>query len=81
MLALTGDESRGGCGSVGGCLGVFFVAHGLRRWCLGVVHLWLAILCWLGGLPRGVACIFESCAGRIFMKGLILSSVYTRLDL
>ena len=35
MSALTEDGSKAGCENVGVCLGVFFVAHGLRRWEFG----------------------------------------------
>lgn len=55
------------------------MAHGLRRWSLGVVHLWLSILYWLRESLWGLHAFLK--AGDIFMKGLGLSSVYTHLDL
>jgi hypothetical protein len=57
------------------------VAHGLRRWRLGVVHLWLSILCWLGELLGELHAFLRAAQGIFFMKELVLSCVYTRFDL
>lgn len=81
MLALTGDGSRGVAETSGGVWGTFLwrtgCVDGVWGWC---IIGWPSFAC-LGELLRGVACIFETYAGHIFMKELVLSSVYTRLYL
>lgn len=57
------------------------MAHGLRRWRLVVMHLWLAILFWLGELLGELHAFLRAGQGIFFMKELVLSCVYTRLDL
>lgn len=90
MSALIGDGSRvkggAGCGDVWGCLGVFFVAHGLRRWCLGMVHILLAIFCWLEVLPRGSCMVLKAAWGTFlrrdwFFRLYILALIYEDLSI